>query len=78
VEEEKRLQRREGGKTMKEEEQKFHNLNPWPYNLPLNLAFVRRVLTEAMFQSYSICYRTGRGNRHTPDIRKVPHMRGDF
>jgi hypothetical protein len=35
----------ERGKTMKEEEQKFHNLNPWPYNLPLNLAFVRRVLT---------------------------------
>jgi hypothetical protein len=44
VEEEKRLQRIQGGKTMKVEEQKFHNLNPWPYNLPLNLAFVRRVL----------------------------------
>jgi hypothetical protein len=42
----RRLQRRQGGKTMKEEEQKFHNLNPWPYNLPLNLAFVRRVLTR--------------------------------
>jgi hypothetical protein len=43
------------------EEQKFHNLNPWPYNRPLNLAFVRRVLTGAMFQSYSIRFGIGRG-----------------
>jgi len=75
-----RLQRRQGGKTMKEEEQKFHNLNPWPYNLPLNLAFVRRVPTGAMFESYSIRLGIGRGNG-THDIsgkKKVPNLRGDF
>lgn len=65
---------------MKEEEQKFHNLNPWPYNLPLNLAFVRRVPTRAMFESYSIRLGIGRGKRHARHIRKkkVPNLRGDF
>jgi len=65
---------------MKEEEQKFHNLNPWPYKSSAELSLRQESSDWGHVSKLLHTFRDSRGQeaRMRYQEKKVPNVRGDF